>query len=68
MKLYIVRARDLKIRYKRNSPEYKEKVKALSEVIPRRDIDFGIWLIREDELEMVKKIVDEKVITPWFEV
>ena len=68
MKLYIIRARDLKIRYKNNSPVYKEKVQRLTEVIGRRDTDFGIWLLREDELEKVKEIVDEKVITPWFEV
>jgi len=68
MKLYIIRARDLKIRYKNNSPVYKEKVQRLTEVIGRRDTDFGIWLLREDELERVKEIVDEEVITPWFEV
>jgi len=68
MKLYIIRARDLKIRYRNNSPVYKEKVQRLTEVIGRRDTDFGIWLLREDELEKVKEIVDEKVITPWFEV
>jgi len=68
MRLYIIRARDLKIRYRNNSPVYKEKVQRLTEVIGRRDTDFGIWLLREDELEKVKEIVDEKVITPWFEV
>jgi len=68
MRLYIIRARDLKIRYRNNSPVYKEKVQRLTEVIGRRDTDFGIWLLREDELEKVKEIVDEEVITPWFEV
>ena len=59
MKLYIIRARDLKIRYKNNSPVYKEKVQRLTEVIGRRDTDFGIWLLREDELEKVKEIVPQ---------
>ena len=40
MKLYIIRARDLKIRYKNNSPVYKEKVQRLTEVIGRRAVSY----------------------------